>query len=182
MALPQARCFNMFQAPISPCRASHCYGMGYPSPASAVALLPRRPRPRDGSSRGPPRHSLLFLGQDGMGWMAPNGYWWIKIRVCNASIMLCIYIYIYNLLFLNQVLYGFIMFYQHLSTTVSVIVLGDAPTDWVRPNMFSGSRSTMLRDSILDLYQLKEPPINICRVSLMVVPCCSHLEFTNWAC
>ena len=74
------------------------------------------------------------------------------------------------------------MFYQHLSTTVSVIVLGDAPTDWVRPNMFSGSRSTMLRDSILDLYQLKEPPINICRVSLMVVPCCSHLEFTNWAC
>lgn len=62
------------------------------------------------------------------------------------------------------------MFYQHLSTTVYVIVIGDAPTDWVRPNMFRGSRSTMLKDSILDLYELKEPPINICRVSLMVVP------------
>jgi len=94
MALPLQVFQHVSSTTLRPCRASHCYGMGYPSPASAVALPPRSPRPRDGSSRGPPRHSLLFLGQDGMGWMAP-----IRVLVNKDRAVQCKYnvVYIYQL-------------------------------------------------------------------------------------
>ena len=82
---PLVWCFN----PPNNHRASHCPGMGYPSPASAVALPPRRPRPRDGSSQGPPRRSLLFLSH-GMGPAVGE-----KRSGCTMYVWCYIYIYIY---------------------------------------------------------------------------------------